>query len=57
MYGYRSDAGFLNGILCQPLDRYDSYFLLSSSKFGGPKAIRMTPRDEQYFTQFKEVAL
>lgn len=57
MYGYRSDAGFYNGILCQPQDRHEFYFLLSSSKFGGPKAIRLTPRDQQYFTQFEEVRI
>lgn len=57
MYGYRSDTGFYNGVLCQPLDRHDFYFLLSSSKYGGPKALRLTPRDQQYFTQFEEVRI
>lgn len=57
MYGYRSDAGFYNGILCQPMNRTDFYFLLSSSKYGGPKALRLTPRDQQYFTQFEEVRI
>lgn len=57
MYGYRSDAGFYNGILCQPVDRHDFYFLLSSSKYGGTKALRLTPRDQQYFTQFEEVRI
>lgn len=57
IYGYRSDAGFYNGILCQPTDRHDFYFLLSSSKYGGPKALRLTPRDQQYFTQFEEVRI
>ena len=56
-YGYRSATGFYNGILFQPLDRLNSYFLLSSSKYGGPKAIGLTPRDQQYFTQFEEVSL
>ena len=55
MYGYRSALGFYDGILCQPLDRLNFYFLLSSSKFGGPKAQRLQPRDQQYFTQFEEV--
>lgn len=57
MYGYRSDAGFYNGVLCQPLDRTDFYFLLSSSKYGYQKALRLTPRDQQYFTQFEEVRI
>jgi len=43
------------GILCQPIERLNSFFLLSSAKYGGPKAQRLTPRDEQYFTQFEEV--
>lgn len=55
LYGYRS-AGFLTGILCQPLDRLNTFFLLSSSKFGGAKAQPLTPRDRLYFTQFEEVA-
>lgn len=62
LYGYGSHYGpsqlcpfFYSGVLCQPLDRHDFYFLLSSSKYGGPKAQRLTPRDQQYFTQFEEV--
>lgn len=55
MYGYHGDTGHYNGILCQPLDRNHFYFLLSSSKYGGPKAIILTPQDQQYFTQFEEV--
>lgn len=55
LYGYRSATGFLTGILCQPVNALDKFFLLSSSKFGGPKAVRMTPRDQQYFTQYEEV--
>lgn len=54
-YAYRSATGHYSGILFQPLDRHDSFFLLSSSKLGGPKAVRLTPRDQQYFTQFEEV--
>lgn len=55
VYGYVSDTGFYRGILFQPLTRPNSFFLLSSAKYGGPKAIRLTPRDEQYFTQHEEV--
>jgi hypothetical protein len=54
LYGYRSAARFYNGILCQPLDRLDTFFLLSSAKFGGPRALRLEPRDQQYFTQYEE---
>ena len=55
MYGYRSATGHFSGILCQPIDKPNFYFLLTSSKFGGPKAVRLTPQDQQYFTQFEEV--
>lgn len=56
LYGYRSPIGFYNGILCHPLDRLNTFFLLSSAKFGGAKAVRLQPRDEQYFTQYEEVS-
>ena len=49
LYGYRSELGFYNGMLCQPLDRLDVYFLLSSAKYGGPKAIRLTDADRAFF--------
>ena len=48
-YGYRSELGFYNGILCQPLDTLDVYFLLSSVRFGGQKAIRLTDADRAFF--------
>lgn len=54
MYGYKSATGFYIGILCQPLDRLNTFFLLSSAKYDGPKAQRLTPRDQLYFTQFEE---
>lgn len=56
VYGYRSAIGFYAGVLFQPLDSIDKYFLLSSGRFGGPKAARMLPADQQYFTQFDEAA-
>lgn len=56
-YGYRSATGHVLGILCQPLNKLNSFFLLSSAKYGGPKAARLTPADEQYFTQFEEVTV
>ena len=49
LHGYRSRLGYYNGILCQPLDSMDSLFLLSSAKYGGPKAIRMSDADEAFF--------
>lgn len=53
LYGYRSRLGFLNGILCQPLDQIDCYFLLSAVRFGGLKALRLEPDDQLYFEQWK----
>lgn len=45
---------FYNGVLCQPLERRDQFFLLSSAKYGGPKAARLSPADQLFFTQFEE---
>jgi hypothetical protein len=52
--GYRSREGFYTGILCQPLDRADFFFLLSSSKFDGPKAMRLIYADRAFYERFKE---
>jgi hypothetical protein len=49
LYGYRSTLGFFNGILCQPLTLKDKFWLLSSSKYGGAKAIRLTAADAVLF--------
>jgi len=49
LYGYRSRLGFYNGIFCQPLGQIDKFFLLSSAKFGGPRAIRMLDHDSALF--------
>ncbi len=46
---------FVSGILFQPLDRLNSFFLLSSAKLGGPRAARLSGEDQMYFTQFEEV--
>lgn len=54
LYGYRSREGFYTGVLCQPLHQIDFYFLLSSSKFDGPKAMRLTDADRAFFERFKE---
>ena len=56
LYGYRSRLGFYNGILCQPLEEMDTFFLLSSARMGGPKAIRMTEADEALFRTGKQAA-
>jgi len=56
LYGYRSRHGFYNGILCQPISQIDFYFLLSSANFGGQRAIRLEPRDQTRFEQWKEPA-
>ena len=55
-HGYTNRNGFYTGILCQPLASIDSYFLLSASKLGGSKAIRMEPRDAMFFDRYKEPA-
>lgn len=54
LHAYKSRNGFLAGFLCQPLNKLDSYFLLSSAKFGGPKAVRLEENDRQFFEQYKE---
>ena len=46
---------FIAGLLFQPLDRMNSFFLLSSAKYGGPRATRLSGEDQMYFTQFEEV--
>lgn len=54
LYGYRSREGFYTGILCQPLDRIDYFFLLSSRGQGGYSPMRMTDGDRGFFERFKE---
>jgi hypothetical protein len=49
LYGYRSQTNFLNGILCQPLYAIGKFWLLSSAKFGGPKALRLKDSDAALF--------
>lgn len=51
---YRSSLGFNRGVMCQPTYSIDSYFLLSSSKFDGPKALRMEQSDRDFFESFKD---
>lgn len=54
--GYRDMAGSFAGVLCQPIDRTASYFLLSSARFDGPKAERLTAIDRDFFNQFEKPA-
>jgi hypothetical protein len=56
LYGYKNRLGFFSGILCQPLHRIDSYFLLSSAKLGGERAMRLEHLDREFFEQFNERA-
>lgn len=49
LFAYRSRLGFYNGILCQPLYALDKFWLLTSSKFGGPKALRLSDHDAALF--------
>lgn len=54
LVSHRAGTGHIAGILCQPIDRIDSYFLLSSAQQGGPRAERLCPRDRAFFEQFKQ---
>lgn len=56
LFGYRSRYGYYNGILCQPVGQIDIYFLFSSAKFGGEKALRLEPMDKAFFDRYKEPA-
>lgn len=53
---YRDRVNFFAGFLCQPFDAIDTYFLLSSAKFDGPRAMPLLPADRQFFEQWKEPA-
>jgi len=54
LHGYRSCEGFYTGILCQPLDRIDYFFLLSSRGQGGFSPVRMTDDARKFYERFKE---
>ena len=41
-------------LLCQPLDRNDYLFLLSSRGQGGCSPMRMTDADRKFYERFKE---
>lgn len=56
LYGYRGDHGFLAGILCQPLDFENRFFLLSSSAYGQARAVRLTAADQYFFTSYERPA-
>lgn len=49
LYGYLSSSGHFQGILCQPLKSAGRYFLISSARLDGPRAVRMTNSDEIFF--------
>lgn len=49
LFGY-ADQKHLGGILCQPLRDLDRFWLLSSAKYGGPRATPLSLMDRQYFT-------
>lgn len=51
---YRNRHQAIRGILCQPLDSFEYYFLLSSLKFGGARALRMERFDQEFFESYKE---
>lgn len=56
-YGYRTDGarGTVAGILFAPIDRPDTYFLLSSARDGGPRAVPLSPEDRKYFENNESV--
>jgi hypothetical protein len=56
MHGYRDDHNFYAGVLYQPIDTLESYFLLSSAKYGGPKAGRLRHDDREFFDQAQRPA-
>lgn len=56
LFGYRNRTGFYTGILCQPIDQANRYFLFSSASFDGPKAIRLEPAERMYFEQWTRPA-
>lgn len=49
VYGYRTNVRRVAGLLIAPLDRLDSFWLLSSAVRGGPKATPLTPADREFF--------
>lgn len=60
-YGERYDAAgwwptHISGVLVIPLNRPRTFYPLSSSKYGGPKAARLSSEDHLFFTQFEEVS-
>lgn len=56
LYGYCGDHGFIAGILCQPLDFENRFFLLSSSSYGQARAVRLTAADQYFFTSYERPA-
>jgi hypothetical protein len=47
LWTYRDEKDeFFAGILCQPLDQPKRVFLLSSSRYGGPRATPLAERDQ-----------
>jgi len=56
LYGYCGDHGFIAGILCQPLDFENRFFLLSSSAYGQARAVRLTAADQYFFTSYERPA-
>lgn len=53
LIGYQDDHGHWTGVMCQPFDRHDLYFLLSSAKYDGPRAVPMRNADRQFYEQYK----
>ena len=52
LHAYKNQHGLIAGILCQPLDTEDKYFLLTSNgKTDGAKAARMLPADQEFFAR------
>ena len=54
---YKDRYDLAAGFLCQPLDRSDKFFLLSSRGQAGYSAERMTAADRRFFERFTEPTL
>ncbi len=51
---YHNLRGLLSGVACLPLDESGFYWLLSSKRYGGPKATAMMPESRKFLDQHLE---
>jgi len=48
---YHDSRGLLSGVACLPLNESGFYWLLSSKRYGGPKAPALMPENRQFLDQ------